>query len=190
MKRILSILLLVIIYSCKVKDVPNPEIVQDLPSYVYPLKTTGQGAWNTDGFTISCNQGEGYTMTSRSFQYFELSVEFKPEGDVNSGIFFGCEDENFSATGCYEANIWDDHPNQDFRTGSIVTKALPLCKVDTYGKWNTFKISAKKGSIMTWVNGQLTSEIKGEININPSVIGFQKFGGGEIQFRNLTIKEI
>ncbi len=59
----------------------------------------------------------GFIITKDRYRNFELSLEFQPDSTINSGVFVQCAKPEMSATDCHELNIWDLHPNQDFRTG-------------------------------------------------------------------------
>ena len=163
---------------------------ESIPSYIAPLSSIGDAAWKIDEGVVSSSSGEGYFQTTQKFQYFNLSVDFKPEAGVNSGIFIGCEGREISATNCYEINIWDDHPNQQFRTGAIVTRTSPLNKVNSNGKWNTYEISVVPGKISVLLNGIKTAELDIEGEIPNSQIAFQKFGKGKIGFKNFKINRL
>ena len=154
----------------------------ELDSY----STSGDATWAKSGSVISCNSGEGYIYTNRAFQYFHLKAEFLADDSVNSGIFFGCEGPEVSAPTCFEANIWDNHPNQEFRTGSLVTRQQPMSVVNTVNKWSIYEIKSEPGKIRIWINGILT--VNYEVNeVKPGPVIFQKFGEGSIQFRNVRI---
>jgi hypothetical protein len=133
--------------------------------------------------------GSGFVMTQQTYKDFVLEMEFKPDSTINSGIFIRCKNFDISATDCYEVNIWDLHPNQDYRTGAIVMKSIPLAIVETIDKWNTYKIKNEKDHIQVWVNGILTADIKDEVLIE-GYIGLQAMGTGEIRFRNVKIKTL
>ena len=79
------------------------------------------------------------------------------------------------------------HPNQDFRTGSIVTKTVPKVKVETLNKWNTYRIYASKSHIKVWLNDTLTAESYFEYPPE-GYIALQAMGTGVIQFRNIKLK--
>jgi len=95
--------------------------------------------WNADEIIGESSSGSSFLMTTEAYTNFELTLEFFPDSTVNSGIFIRCSNAEISATGCYEFNIWDLHPNQDFRTGALVGKAAPRKTVQTVNQWNTIK---------------------------------------------------
>ena len=151
----------------------------------------GNAQWSfTEGIlTGKVEDGAGFIMTKQVYQDFELTLEFKPDSTINSGVFIRCSKKELSATECHEINIWDLHPNQDFRTGAIVTKAIPLSHVETLNKWNTYMIKAEKDSIQVWINDILTATIQYQ-NPTKGFIGLQAAGTGEISFRNIKLYPI
>jgi sulfate adenylyltransferase subunit 1 (EFTu-like GTPase family) len=130
----------------------------------------------------------GYLVSKLAYKDFEISLEFKPDSTINSGVFVRCDTE-INAGNCYEINIWDLHPNQDYRTGAVVTIAVPLAQVQTLNKWNTYKIICKKGRIQAWVNGIQTVDLVNELH-SEGIIALQANGVGEIRFRNVELKEL
>ena len=152
----------------------------------------GNAGWQAENGEIWASAGgeDGMLITSRSYDNFRLTLEFKPDAEVNSGVFLRCQDaENISPLTCYEVNIWDNHPKQEFRTGSIVTRAYPpLVHLDTIGKWNRLKISALGDSLSVWVNGVETASLVDSTHRSGS-IALQRWEGGEIRFRNVMIEE-
>lgn len=130
--------------------------------------------------------GSGFVMTQESFRDFELTLEFNPDSTVNSGIFIRCNKKALSNTDCYEMNIWDLHPDQNARTGSVVTRAVPRVHVETIGKWNTYKIKCVGSHIQTWVNNELTVDINNQ-DLNEGYIALQAAETGTIKFRNVQL---
>jgi hypothetical protein len=102
----------------------------------------GDANWNFSNNELigEVSDEVGFIMTQNTYKDFVLELEFKPDSTINSGIFIRCKNFEISAEDCYEVNIWDLHPNQDFRTGAIVAKFKPLAIVETIDKWNTYKI--------------------------------------------------
>lgn len=133
---------------------------------------------------------DGMLITERSFADFHLTLEFHPDAQVNSGVFIRCQDaSSITPLSCYEINIWDTHPNQDFRTGSIVARAHPpLAHLDTIGKWNRFEITAIGDKIKILTNGVKTAELR-DSSLRSGFIALQRYEGGEVRFRNLLIEE-
>ena len=154
-------------------------------------KTYGDAVWTfSDGILIGkVEDGAGFVMTDASYQDFTLELEFKPDSTINSGVFIRCSKKELSAIDCHEINIWDLHPNQDYRTGAIVAKQVPLAHVETLDKWNTYRIQATENRIQVWVNDSLTADSSYEYPAE-GYIALQAMGTGEIKFRNINIRTL
>ena len=151
----------------------------------------GNAQWtNTKGvWQNNCTDCEGFLMTKTKYDNFELRLEFFPDQTINSGVFVRCSQVALSATECHEMNIWDLHPNQDFRTGAIVTKALPKTNLSTINRWNTYTIRCQGNQVKVWINKQLTATYDDQ-ELTSGYIGLQAFGKGSIRFRNIRLKEL
>ena len=151
----------------------------------------GGANWHVAGTEISASTdgNAGYLVSQEAFGDFSLHLEFRPDASVNSGVFLRCQDrEAITPINCYEINIWDAHPNQDFRTGAIVTRAFPpLAKVDTAGKWNRFEIRAVGGKISVLLNGVKTAELEDD-SLDKGFIALQCAATGSVEFRNISLK--
>jgi len=151
----------------------------------------GAANWNFSNKELvgEITDGLGFVMTKDTYNDFVLELEFKPDSTINSGIFIRCKKAEINPTDCYELNIWDLHPNQDFRTGALVTKTVPLAFVETITKWNAYKIKAEKNHLQVWVNGELTADTKDD-GLTEGYVGLQAMGTGTISFRNVKIKRL
>lgn len=149
----------------------------------------GEADWTISDGILSASNAFGFATTTQEYDDFILEAEFMPDKIVNSGIFLRCAEDKFNPTDCYEINIADNHENQNFRTGAIVTKAKPIAIVNSVNKWNQFRISAKGNHIQVWLNGIKTGDIKDESS-SKGIIGLQLNGNGQIQFRNVRIREL
>ena len=152
--------------------------------------SSGESEWMFyDGELVGiANDTGGFVMTEDQFSDFVVELEFFPDETVNSGVFIRCSDIALSASECYEFNIWDNHPNQESRTGSIVSRSTALSKVNTVDQWNTYKISCKKGRIRAWINGTLVADLENN-DLTYGHVGLQAAGKGTIRFRNVRIIE-
>jgi hypothetical protein len=142
-----------------------------------------EGEWHA-----AASDEPSFLVSGTRYGDVRLSVEFFPDASVNSGVFIRCQDpQEISALSCYEANIWDDHPRQEFRTGAIVARAFPpLSRVETIGRWNQMEVVALGELIEVRVNGILTARLKGADSM-PGFIALQRAESGEIRFRNLEV---
>lgn len=155
----------------------------------------GDATWQMDRMAASIGPTEqsGFLVSAEEYHDFRLSVEFKIDDGVNSGVFIRCNDTTAVATitpvSCYELNIWDNHPNQSFRTGSIVTLVQPRHRVDTLGRWNTYEITASGTSVRVILNGVETATLE-DAELLSGRLALQYMGGGELQFRNLRVEPL
>ena len=156
-------------------------------------QTVGDATWgfNENVLTNENNEGDGFILAPGQYENFILSVEFFVEAQTNSGVFVRCQNaEQISPITCLEANIWDEHPKQEFRTGSIVARAFPpMAHVSTVGKWNTMQVRANGTTVEVRVNGELTATLD-DVELGAGFIALQRFETGKVQFRNISITEL
>ena len=150
--------------------------------------SSGSAVWSFNNDELIGREGDGFFISKEVYGEFELSVDFWISADTNSGIFILCQDRgSIDPESCYELNIWDNHPNQDARTGSIVGRIMPpLAKVDTEERWNYYHVVIRDSTITVKVNDILTAILK-DIKLQAGFIALQKWGDGEVRFRNLKI---
>ena len=183
------LLLGVIIISCKssYKGADSTTFIQLFSEDDTNREIVGDASWRYEGnVIIGYDGGSGFMVTREAYDDFELTAEFYPDSDINSGIFIRCPKGEFTATGCYEINIWDNHVNQDFRTGSIVTRGKPLALVNSVDKWNTYRIRASGDHIEVWLNDIKTADIRDQTS-SAGHVALQVNGQGTIQFRNVRL---
>jgi len=186
-------LLLVSLIGCSNfdhKDQDKTLILFDGSSLDFWEATEGS-IWEIDGVELKpdINAKTGMLYTREKYSNYRLNLEFMPDAEVNSGIFVQCPDfTDINANTCYEANIWDQHPNQQFRTGAVVARFFPpLAQVQTIGKWNRYEIAVEGPLLKAWVNGVLTAELK-DGDLSEGHIALQWFGPGPIRFRNIRLQ--
>jgi hypothetical protein len=153
------------------------------------LSVVGDVEWRFDEGMAEAGPQEaiGYLVSTDKYSDFRLTVEFWIEDDTNSGIFLRCVDaETISADACYEANIWDNHPNQESRTGSIVKHVKPQAHVETIGEWNTYDIEVRGNTVQLLVNETLTATLQDD-RLKTGYVALQYGGKGRLRFRNLEI---
>jgi len=152
----------------------------------------GAPVWQVESGLVSAgpHDGSGFLVSNAEYGDFRLSIEFWVEDDTNSGIFVRCtrpaELADINPDNCYEINIWDNHPVQDFRTGSIVKRVVPVAHVDTVGKWNQLVIVVKGQTISVVINEVLTAELPNAERLS-GVIALQYAGKKRLSFRNLLV---
>jgi hypothetical protein len=155
-------------------------------------QTGGDADWSVQSREIvATGSGQGFLMTDAHYGDFHLRVEFWVESTVNSGVFIRCQDRDLiDPDTCYEFNIWDQHPKQEARTGSIVYRLMPpLAHVDTLGHWNTYEITARGSFLEARVNGEVTARLE-DADGTAGFIALQHWQNGTLRFRNIELKPL
>ncbi len=180
----LALSLVILVGACK-----TPQALYN--GNIGDWEIAGDAEWSLSATEIvGESAGEmGFIKTSKTYDDFELRLDFLPDATINSGIFVKCQSGEITADSCYEINIWDSNPTTENRTGSIVRRAPPNHEVLTTNKWNTMTIKSKNGKITAKINGKKTASLSND-DWPAGPIAFQAGKGGMIRFRNITIKEL
>ncbi len=186
-KKALFLIILVstLMTSCSEKiqlfDLDNPDNWMEM----------GDAKWVFEQGVISGSlaSGTGFLITKGTYADFDLHLEFYPDETINSGVFIRCKEQALSFTDCYEINIWDNHPQQENRTGAIVSRTTPLAKVNTVNQWNTYRINCRGNEIKAWINDVLVADIQNN-DLAEGYIALQADGIGMVKFRNVTLKKL
>ena len=192
MKKIVALfsvfILIISVASCSEKVTSGEVLFQEGTDDWF---SDGDAEWKFVNSELigSLDSGSGFVMTKKSYSNFILELEFKPDSAINSGIFVRCKENLISNIDCYEINIWDLHPNQDNRTGAVVTRAKPLKKVETIGKWSTYKIKNEKDHLQVWINDVMTIDLKNN-ELTEGPIALQAAESGKILFRNVRLSSL
>jgi hypothetical protein len=152
----------------------------------------GEGDWQVEGGElIASGAGDRFLLSLARYGDFRLSLEFWVDATTNSGVFLRCQDrDRIHPDTCYEANIWDHHPQQEARTGALVFRFMPpLARVDTVGRWNRYEIEAQGRQLSLWVNGELTARIE-DADLPAGFIALQHWGEGSVRFRNILLEPL
>ena len=154
-------------------------------------RQVGAAIWKVSEREISVAdpKADGMLVTEEKYSNFKLSLEFWVDEKVNSGVFIRCSDaEKITPFSCYEMNIWDQHPKQEYRTGSIVTLVSPpLAQVKTVNKWNKYEIIAAQNNILVTVNGIVTARLD-DTKHSSGYIALQSSNKGTVRFRNISLE--
>ena len=175
---------LILLLNLSCGNAPQPPQEQQ-PAFLFQKNTNdwieqGNAEWifaNNEITGTSEKDSAGFIITNNPFADFMLTLEFNPDSTINSGVFIRCQNEDMNPKTCYEINIWDLHPNQDFRTGAIVTRFKPMAKVETLRQWNVYKIKCEKNRVQVWINDVMTADYEND-DLQKGLIGLQAAGGG------------
>ena len=155
---------------------------------------SAQGAeiWRAaDGHLVATGDLESYLISAGEYGDFRLSLEFSVEAAVNSGVFIRCQQrDRIHPSTCYELNIWDEHPQQEARTGAIVFRFMPpLAQVHTLHRWNHLQVVAQGSRLELRINDTVTARLD-NADATPGFIALQHFGSGEVRFRNIELQPL
>ena len=153
-------------------------------------QSIGGAEWFVDDGSIVGTGGNGYLATEAVYDNYRLKLDFSVDAATNSGVFLQCQDrEDISPLTCYEINIWDEHPRQEYRTGAIVTLEPPLEKIDTVGRWNHYDILVTDVKISVMLNGVLVSKLESPEK-SSGFIALQRNTRGQARFRSLRLQPL
>ena len=149
----------------------------------------GDANWAIDDDVVEGTGESGFLVSSDSYEDFQLTLEFWTSPEANSGVFIRCSDANdVGAANSYEVNIYDQRPDQTYRTGGIVNFAAPTSNIDAADQWNTFDIRAQGSRLLVELNGTVVVDIEDE-SYGESPFALQ-YGSGIVRFRNIQIREL
>ena len=150
----------------------------------------GDANWEiVDGAVQATKGGTSFLITSRSYDDFQITLEFWASDDANSGVFIRCQDpKNITAMNAYEVNIYDKRPDPAYRTGAIVDVSKPMVNLNAGGRWNTFEITAQGTKLIVVMNGTKTVDVdhKGHVR-GPLAL---QYGAGTVRFRNVKVRTL
>ena len=165
--------------------------VKKTTSKVAPLFTANlsnaeydKSVWSIDKTGVLSASADKEIWTTREYENFELTLDFKNDVCTNSGVIIYCSDKQNWIPNSVEIQIADDHcpkwtnvhPNS--RCGAIYGHLGPskLNLVKKPGEWNKMKIIAKGKSIVVELNGTKITDMdmnlwtSGKINPDGSEI--------------------
>jgi hypothetical protein len=158
----------------------------------------GEANWRAEDGAIVADKGKGgFLLSKASFKDFQLRIEFWAAHNANSGIYMRCsEPKNLTDKTCYEANIFDQRPDQTYATGGVVHRGKVLQSVKAGGRWNTYEITAQGSKMTVVLNGTKTAEIdnvefpSGPIALQYGSLPPKGEPGGAIRFRKVQIRPL
>ncbi|CAL9436752.1 hypothetical protein SUDANB95_02148 [Actinosynnema sp. ALI-1.44] len=162
----------------------------------------GPGSFANSDATLRSSGGMGlYWYSAREFRSYSLKLDWRVDGDDNSGVFVGfppSSDPNSAMTNGYEVQI-DATDTPDRTTGSVYGFKAPDtaardAALNPPGEWNTFELLVEGERLQVFLNGVKINDFT---NADPARslasghIGLQNHGtGDDVSFRNVRIKEL
>ncbi len=149
------------------------------------------------GLSDKADTRHGLLVTDRSFQDFEIRIEYKAIKG-NSGLYFRAEEVG-GVVGVHGFQAEID-PDKDagglYETGGREWVVKPTVEqVQSWykpGQWNKMTVRAEKGHITVYVNGKKTAELFNDTGRSEGHIALQLHGGIDMHtlFQNIKIREL
>jgi type 1 glutamine amidotransferase len=161
----------------------------------------GPGGFTNADATLTSTGGMGlYWYSAQAFTDYSLKLDWRAEGDDNSGVFVGfpASDDPYSAVSSgYEVQI-DATDAADRTTGAVygfraADTAARDAVLNPPGEWNTFELLVEGQRLRVYLNGVLVNDFTGAGGARglDGHIGLQNHGSGDtVSFRNVRIKEL
>ncbi len=152
----------------------------------------GTEKWYVEGGNMVCESGPdkqyGYLSTTKSYQNFELSLEFKQESNGNSGVFFRSSIEGVKISGWQvevaPANQATGGIYESYGRGWLIKPTAEAEKAFKDGAWNNLKIKVIGDEVTTWLNGVQQIYLKDEkIGKGVGFVALQIHDDGGIKVR-------
>ena len=152
------------------------------------FEQAGNANWRVMDDGIGASLGNGFLVTKESYKDFRIVAEIWTDERANSGIFIRCQDpEDPGADSCYEVNVFDTRPGQEYATGGIVNTARVIGGPHkAAGKWNTLEIIAKGPQLTVMLNGMKTAEAT-DTKHGQGRVALQ-YAAGMVKFRRFDIQ--
>jgi len=158
----------------------------------------GTELWYVDHGLLVCESGPdkayGYLSTTKYYDDFELTLEFKQEADGNSGIFIRSTVEGTKVSG-WQVEVAPPGSNsggvyESYGRGWLIKPTKEKDKALKMGDWNQMRIRVVGNQIDTWLNGtEMISLNDGKIGQGKGSIALQIHDGGgiKVRWKNLQV---
>jgi|SRR5690606_13417123 len=153
-----------------------------------------------DGLLISesgPDKGYGYLGTEKSFDDFEINLEFKQEANGNSGVFIRSTVDGTKVSGWQVEVAPPGHDTggiyESYGRGWLVKPDPEKDKALKFGEWNKMKIVVKGDNVTSYLNGvEMVNYSDAKIGEGKGGVLLQIHDGGGIKvyWRNIELKEL
>lgn len=158
----------------------------------------GTELWYVDHGLLVCESGPdkayGYLSTTKYYDDFELTLEFKQEANGNSGVFIRSTIEGTKVSG-WQVEVAPPGSNsggvyESYGRGWLIKPAKEKDKALKMGDWNQMRIRVVGNQIDTWLNGTEMISLNDEkIGQGKGSIALQIHDGGgiKVRWKNLQV---
>ncbi|MCD4725311.1 MAG: DUF1080 domain-containing protein [Bacteroidales bacterium] len=164
-------------------------------------KIYGSEKWYVDKGELVCESGEekkyGYLGTEKKYKDFVLRLMFFQESDGNSGVFFRSSIEGTKISG-WQVEVAPPGNNtggiyESYGRGWLYEIPEEKENILREGEWNDLLIRVEGERVMTWLNGQLMTDLTdkkiGQAN-GSIALQIHDGGGIKVRWKELYIREI
>lgn len=149
----------------------------------------GDANWRIENGEFVADSGAGHLVTEASYTDVHITTEFWASEGANSGVFLRASNpDSIADANAYEVNIYDNRPDQTYRTGGLVNFAAPLQSINTPDHWNTYDITIQGDHIVVVLNGVTTIDTH-DSTYASGPLSLQ-YGAGTVKFRNVQIQKL
>lgn len=184
--------------------------VQDLTDKGIPLfngkdldgwKIAGTEKWYVKNEELICESGEdkkyGYLVSNKQFKNFVLRLKFLQEDNGNSGVFFRSSVEGTKISGWQVEVAPPGHNSggiyESYGRGWLNEIPEEKENILKMGEWNDLQIKVDGDRVMTWLNGQLMTDLQDSLigEANGSIaLQIHDGGGIKVRWKDIYIREI
>lgn len=161
----------------------------------------GTEKWYVEDGLLVCESGPdkeyGYLSTDKSYDDFELELEFLQEADGNSGVFFRSTFEGTKVSGWQVEVAPPGHDTggiyESYGRGWLVQIPDEKENILKMGEWNKMKIRVVDGKVTTWLNGEQMVNIEDDkIAEGKGAIALQIHDGGgiKVKWRDIKVRKL
>lgn len=164
-------------------------------------KVHGTEQWYAKDGELVCESGPdkayGYLATESSFKDFILRLEFKQESNGNSGVFFRSSLDGVKISG-WQVEVAPKGNDsggiyESYGRGWLHQIPDERENVLKEGEWNEMIIRVQGDRVMTWLNGEMMTDLSDDKigNANGQVaLQIHDGGGVKVRWRNIYLKKI
>jgi|TARA_B110000211_G_scaffold233352_1_gene299341 hypothetical protein len=161
-------------------------------------KIHGTELWYVEHGLLVCESGPdkayGYLSTTKYYDDFELTLEFKQEANGNSGVFIRSTVDGIKVSG-WQVEVAPPGSDtggvyESYGRGWLIKPAKEKDKALKMGEWNQMRIRVFGNQINTWVNDTEMISLNDEkIGQGKGSIALQIHDGGgiKIRWKNLQV---
>jgi hypothetical protein len=164
-------------------------------------KIHGTEKWYVENNELVCESGEdkkyGYLVSEKEFNDFLLRLKFLQQDNGNSGVFFRSSVDGIKISG-WQVEVAPPGNNsggiyESYGRGWLNEIPEEKESILKMGEWNEMHIKVEGDRVMTWLNGQLMTDLQDSlIGEATGSVALQIHDGGgiKIRWKDIYLKEL